>query len=215
MTFGFSNKHSLEFLTYPDIVKEWNHYLNLHNHKLFAKIELPKEATLEKLSKIGPHLTPGGDIQGDFMKFEETLIDMYGNAEQHRFYDYLKSNDKVKANQYLLTIISVKDKFGETTGIEIWSKDIKDLIGFRQRLEEGEKLIIDEEKDIDLDDVNRLQRLSELLTGVIDTQDSKRLIEDVEKFLIELKMQEKKLKKIIEHIDTRLDILKNIVPFLF
>ncbi len=189
-------------LVYRRILGGWDSNLN-SSSGLFVRVKLPDD----KLRSLGPHIVSRGEnIQGDMFFMERNIFEAKATPDQKMFFEHLQSFDPVKAKQYVLHVLSI-------TGV--WADDISQIIAFRNRLETGKGLVMEEEKDVTLDDVNRLQRLSELLKGTISEEESRRLVENIETFLIKLKSEEHRLGQIIQNIDNHLSVLKSEVPFLF
>lgn len=92
--------------------KQWKESLS-SNEGLFKRIAVPYYGHV-----VGPYVTESGQIQGDMEAAEQTLFHMQAAPYQQEFYDSLRKDNPLAAEEYLFTII------GATP---VWKKDIVDL----------------------------------------------------------------------------------------
>jgi hypothetical protein len=180
------------------LVKDWNIYI-FSDQGVFSTINSDKRII------AGPRLVSEGRVTGDMLVIETNLFMTRSTPEQKAFYNFLERTESIKARQYLLVMVG---------GYDIWKRDLSILKEFYNKWKEGKKLLEEEKDDLTKDDIDRLNRLKELIGSSLGMQDIEKIIADMLDSINIINKEEETLQRFMNNLKNHIELIEKNFPFL-
>ena len=184
-----------------NMLKDWRRLIN-SNRSLFRRIS-------SNYRFAGPTLGSNGKIVGDMLVSETSFFNMHATDEQVEFFDMLNKINKIKAREYLLTIIGAIDKWREDVSIlrRIIILLKEEYVSAEKRL----SIIKKEEESILLK--NAPEILKRHLPNIFKNLETD--FKSFDEMIIRIKEEMARFGKEVVYLENYLNSLKKEMPFLF